>query len=98
MVASSSELTNSVSGLASRAKVWLGTLGAIAYIALEAGVLGAQHKACLALGAIYRGTGDAANIKIGTLRASEGENDGENRHLQQQRLLDLHISYLYEQE
>ena len=93
MVAISSELSDSVSRLAGGTKVWLGALGAIADIALKAGVLGTQHKTCLALGAIYRGTGDAANIEIGTLRVSEGENDGENRHLQQQGLLDLHISY-----
>jgi hypothetical protein len=93
LVAISSELSDSVSRLAGGTKVYLGALGAIADIAIKAGVLRAQHKACLALGAIYRGTGDAANIKIGTLRVSEGENDGENRHLQQQGLLVLHISY-----
>ena len=52
LVACSSELTDSKTGLAARAKVRLGALGAIVDIEFKTCVLGAQQKTCLTLGAV----------------------------------------------
>lgn len=98
-VACSSEGTYRVVGTTTGAEVRLRALHAVSDVTFETGSsVGIEDESCLALGALDGRAGDAADIEIGALGVREGEHQAEECDEEQRGAVDLHISYLYQEE